>query len=333
MRPGRSWGITCAGRGDIKVFKRPGVLSYMAGLQRHLESKGLVGKASSVADIVSKVNQELIDGRPENYKIPDTLSKVGECYMQFQQGHRPQDLWHRVTPDFSAANIMLQMASGNSMDMQAVVDAVDEYLALNPPPVDLVHNWAGLHYVNLFFQNKMFWEMLGAFIQSFILVLVMMTILFRSFKWGVLCMVPLSVTIAAIYGTVGLMGKDYDMPVAVISVLSIGIAVDFAIHFLQRSRKAYEREGSWRRVLPLMFGEPARAISRNVMVIAVGFLPLILAQLVPYKITGLMLCGILSISGIVTLVALPALLVALESFFFQPTAKPSTVAGPAKEQV
>ncbi|WDP91984.1 MAG: MMPL family transporter [Desulfobacter sp.] len=318
-------------REKTKVFKQPGVLSYMAGLQRHLESEGLVGKASSVADIVSKVNQELTGGSPENYTIPDTLSKVGECYMQFQQGHRPQDLWHRVTPDFSSANIMLQMASGNSMDMAAVVNAVADYLAVNPPPVRLEHNWAGLHYVNLFFQNKMFWEMLWAFVQSFVVVLVMMTLLFRSLKWGVLCMVPLSVTIAAIYGTVGLMGKDYDMPVAVISVLSIGIAVDFAIHFLERSRKAYEREGSWQRVLPLMFGEPARAISRNVMVIAVGFLPLILARLVPYKITGLMLCGILSISGIVTLLALPALLGALEPFFFREKAGSPKAAAPAGE--
>ncbi len=299
-----------------KPFKQPQVLTYMAGLQKHLERSGLVGKASSVADIVSKVNQELTNGRPENFKIPDTLPKVAECYMQFQQGHRPQDLWHRVTPDFSKANIMLQIPSGNSMDMEAVVRAVDRYLITNPPPQGLVHDWAGLHYVNLFFQNKMFWEMLWACVQSFLVVLVMMTVLFRSLKWGILCMVPLSITIAAIYGTVGIVGKDYDMPVAVISVLSIGIAVDFAIHFLERARNLYRQTGSWQKVSPLMFGEPARAISRNVMVIAIGFLPLMLAALVPYKITGLMLFGILSISGVVTLLALPTALGLWENVFF-----------------
>ena len=82
----------------------------------------------------------------------------------------------------------------------------------------------------------MFWEMLWACVQSFLIVLVMMTVLFRSLKWGILCMVPLTITIAAIYGIVGIVGKDYDMPVSVISVLSIGIAVDFAIHFLERAR-------------------------------------------------------------------------------------------------
>lgn len=304
-----------------RPFKQPQVLSYMAGLQRYLESSGLVGKASSVADIVSKVNQELIDGRPENFKIPDTLPKVAECYMQFQQGHRPQDLWHRVTPDFCKANIMLQIPSGNSMDMEAVVRAVDRYLAENPLPQGLVHDWAGLHYVNLFFQNKMFWEMLFSCMQSFLVILVMMTVLFRSLKWGILCMVPLTITIGAIYGAVGIMGKDYDMPVAVISVLSIGIAVDFAIHFLERARNLYKKSGSWQKIAPVMFGEPARAISRNVMVIAIGFLPLMLAELIPYKITGLMLFSILLISGVVTLLALPAVLGLWESLFFSAQAR------------
>jgi hypothetical protein len=34
-------------------------------------------------------------------------------------------------------------------------------------------------------------------------------------------MVPLSITIAFIYGVIGLIGKDYDMPVAVLSSLSL----------------------------------------------------------------------------------------------------------------
>ncbi len=303
-----------------KTFKQPEVLEYMAGLQKYLEQSGLVGKATSVCDVVSKVNQELLDGRPENFQIPDKMQKISECYMQFQQSHRPQDLWHLVTPDFQQANIMLQMTSGNSMDMEAVVKAVDAYFLRQAPPAKLTHEWAGLHYVNLFFQNKMFWEMLGSFLQSFIVVFIMMSILFRSIKWGLLCMVPLSITIAGIYGIVGIIGKDYDMPVAVLSVLSIGIAVDFSIHFLERCRITYQKEGAWEKVSPIMFGEPARAISRNVMVIAIGFLPLTIAKLVPYKVTGLMLFAILAFSGIITLLVLPAILKIAEKQFFKKTA-------------
>lgn len=162
----------------------------------------------------------------------------------------------------------------------------------------------------------MFRQMLGSFVGSFIIVFVMMAVLFRSLLWATACMLPLSITIAAIYGITGIVGKDYDMPVAVMSAITLGIAVDFAIHFLERSRRLYRETGSWKAAVPLVFGEPALAISRNVLVVALGFLPLMVAHLVPYKITAVLLFGILSTSGLVTLLFLPALLTVAEKRFF-----------------
>ena len=95
------------------------------------------------------------------------------------------------------------------------------------------------------------------------------------------------------------------------------MAVDFAIHFLERSRAAYREKGDWRQVMGYMFDEPARAITRNVLVIALGFLPLLVASLVPYKTTGVMLFMILSCSGLITLFALPAILTLGEKIFFK----------------
>jgi hypothetical protein len=66
-----------------------------------------------------------------------------------------------------------------------------------------------------------------------------------------------------------------------------------------------------------MFGEPARAISRNVIIIAFGFLPMLVAALVPYKTTGLLLFAILSISGFSTLLLLPSILTAAQGVFFR----------------
>ena len=302
-----------------KTFKRPEILRYMKGLQQHMEASGLVGKTTSVADAVCKVNQEMIDGDPENYRIPERLKGVSECYFQFQQGHRRGDLWHMVTPDYMSANLWMQLKNGDSADMKHAVREVDDYLRENPPPAELSHRWAGLHYINLVLQERLIPTMLRSLLGSFVLVFFMMSFLFRSFRWGLLCMVPLTVTILMIYGIVGLSGKDYDLPIAVLGVLTLGMAVDFAIHFLQRAREKYGRTGPWERVNAEMFGEPARAISRNVLVIAIGFLPLMVAPLVPYKTMGLMLFAIMTLSGIITLLVLPAILAATEKWFFNPT--------------
>jgi predicted RND superfamily exporter protein len=259
----------------------------------------------------------MIDGKPKHFRIPDKLQGVAECLFQFQQGHRPNDLWHMVTPDYMRANMWVQLKSGDSRDMKDVVLAVDDYFRENPPPVELNHRWAGLHYINLVLQDKLIPTMLRSFFGSFLVVFIMMSFLFRSFRWGVLCMVPLTITILAIYGIVGISGKNYDLPIAVLGVLALGMAVDFAIHFLQRARGKYEETGSWKDVTPVMFGEPARAISRNVLVIAVGFLPLLVGPIVPYKTMGIMLFAIMTLSGVITLLALPAVLTVSEAWFFK----------------
>ena len=393
----------------LKIFKRPEILRYISGLQEYLVQSSLVGKSSSVADVVKKVHQELIDGRIENYKIPDSSPAVAQCLLQFQSSHNPDDLWHMVTTDYMYTNIWMQLPSGDNKDMQKVVRAVDKFMAPKPavitseyennkklekyvevtaksqngksatkiiklsgneikdfdriltkvmsmtedtavawhfkygdpvyaqslvtkilkfcinPPVTLNYNWAGLTYINTVWQDKMVWGMLQSFLGSFIIVFIMMSILFRSPLWGIVCMVPLLITIIIIYGIIGMIGKDYDMPVAVLSALTLGMAVDFAIHFLERARFSYSQTCSWQKSAAEMFGEPARAIARNVLVIAIGFLPLLAAPLIPYKTVGIFLCAIMALSGAVTLLALPAIIKLAEKLLFKPISQPKSV--------
>ncbi|MDT8302147.1 MAG: MMPL family transporter [Sedimentisphaerales bacterium] len=310
---------------QLKPFKQPDVLRYISKLQEHLAQSGLVGKSNSVTDVVKKVHQELMDGKPENYKIPDSSNAVAQCLLQFQSSHNPDDLWHMVTMDYMHTNIWMQLPSGDNKDMEKVVKAVDEFFIENSPPVPLEYNWAGLTYINTVWQNKMVWGMLQSFMGSFVIVFIMMAILFRSPLWGIVCMVPLLITIIVIYGIIGLVGKDYDMPVAVLSALTLGMAVDFAIHFLERARAEFTQTGSWQKSVGLMFGDPAKAISRNVLVIAIGFLPLLAAPLIPYKTVGIFLCAIMALSGAVTLLALPAILKLMEKLLFKQAGEPKSV--------
>lgn len=303
-------------RETSRAFKRPEVLRYMEAMQRHLEREGRIGKSTSLADIVAKVRQELVDGREESRRVPDSGQAVGECVMQYQQGHRPGDIWHYVTPEFDSANVIMQFTSGDSLRTEAAVRAVSEYMRATPPPVPLSAQWAGLHYVNSVFQDKMFHGMLWSLAGSYALVLGLMVVLFRSVSWGLLSLVPLSLTILAIYGTLGVLGLDYDMPVAVLGAISLGVAVDFAIHFLERARQLHRENGSWRVTAPAMFAEPARAIGRNVVIVAFGFLPMLVARLVPYKTTGLLMFAILVLSGLATLVVLPAIITLWERRLF-----------------
>jgi len=303
------------------LFKQPRVLQYMEKLQNHIVNDEKVGKANSLVDVVKTVYRELLGGKDEYFKIPDSSAKVAETLFQYQNSHRPHDLWHFVTPDYRKSSIWFQLKSGDNKEMARISKETRTFINNNPPPVPLDIKWFGLTYINVVWQDKMVSGMMQAFFGSFLIVFFMMVVLFRSALWGLLCMIPLTVTIGLIYGTVGLVGKDYDMPIAVLSSLTLGLAVDFAIHFLARAKKIVGETGSWKNSIEEVFDEPARAITRNVIVIAVGFLPLLAAPLLPYKTVGVFLATILAISGIGTLFILPALITLLNKKLFPESEK------------
>lgn len=305
-------------RVGAQPFKKPEVLKYVESLQKELVETGVVGKSNSVVNVVKKVHYELMGGNKEFDRLPSTSSAVAQTLLSYQNSHDPDDLWHLITPDYEKANIWVQLKSGDNKDMEHVKKSVDQFFRDNPAPINLSYNWAGLTYLNVIWQDKMVRGMIRSLAGSFIVVFIMVVFLFRSFVWGALCMVPLTVTIIFIYGLIGFVGKEYDMPIAVLSAMTLGLSVDFAIHFLERSRSVYSRTNqNWPSASKEMFGEPGRAISRNILVIAIGFTPLMVAPLVPYKTVGFFLASIMLVSGIATLILLPALVKSLEGVLFK----------------
>ncbi|MDT8391233.1 MAG: MMPL family transporter [Lentisphaeria bacterium] len=312
------------------LFKQPEVLAYVEDLQAALAAIPVVGKTSSAVDALKKAAFELryidpaaypeserdkIAARNEaNFSIPASAAAVGQVYTQLEGTKKKDSLFHLVTRDYRQVNIWVQLKSGDNRDMEDVLTRVDRFITANPPPVKTHVSWGGLTYINVEWQKKMVGGMGLALASSAVIVFVMMLLLFRSPVYGLLSMVPLTVTIAFIYGLIGWFGKDYDMPVAVLSSLTLGLSVDFAIHFLERTRELYKTTGDWRRTVTDMFNEPAAAITRNAVTVALGFLPLLLAPLVPYRTVGFFLAAIMAVSWFATLMILPALITLFAKF-------------------
>ncbi len=321
------------------VFKQPAMLRWLEEVQNHLIENEMVGKTSSTVDALKKAAYELRFVQPPadagadertayaarnaaGFTVPDSVSAVAQVYTQLEGMKKKDSLFHLVTRDYQEANVWVQLKSGDNRDMQAVVKDIETYVdETNPPPVPVTREWAGLTYINVVWQDKMVTGMFSSLASSFVVVLIMMMVLFRSPLYGILSMIPLTVTILFIYGLIGLVGKDYDMPVAVLSALTLGLSVDFAIHFLERAREERNKLGSWKAASAQMFKEPAMAISRNAITISVGFTPLLVAPLVPYKTVGFFLATIMAVSWLGTLFILPALVTMLKKVLFGTNAK------------
>jgi predicted RND superfamily exporter protein len=294
---------------EAGMVKTPEAMEYIVGLQKHLTKIEVVGKTTSIADVVKKIGFELNERRAGSDIIPDNSQAIGQSLFLYEMSGDPEDLYHLVDPDYKKAAIWIHLKRGDNIDMRGVIDSANAYMAKNPPPGNMTSDWAGLTYINVVWQNKMVAGMRSALLGSFIIVSVIMMILFRSIVWGLVSMVPLVVTISFIYGIVGFVGKNYDMPIAILSSLTLGLSVDFAIHLVQRTRQIYRETGSWTETIDLLFEEPVRAIIRNAIVIAVGFTPLLFAPLMPYKTVGFFMAAIMAVSGLVTLIVLPSIMV------------------------
>ena len=152
---------------------------------------------------------------------------------------------------------------------------------------------------------------------SFVIVFFMMSFLFRSFLWGTVSMLPLSVTISFLYGMIGHLGIFYNLPIAVLSSLSLGLSIDFAIHFIEHFRYFHKPENSVIQTLDKVFDGTAQAIWRNVLVIAIGFIPLLFANLIPYVTVGSFFLIIMLVSGVTTLLIIPAIITLFHKKFAQ----------------
>ena len=274
--------------------------TYNASLILKAENPGALTK-SQTADTVAGLQ-----------KLWERIGVVGQTitYVDVPKAQLTSEgglVRNLITPDHREANLQLTMKDGDNQAMQTVVDKTNAYLAEHPLPAEISTAWAGETYLNLVWQDKMVSGMLKAFLSTLAIVFVLMLLLFRSLRWAALSMLPMLGTILLVYGIAGYGGKDYDMPMAVLSTLVLGIGVDFAIHFVQRYRELLLEYGSTGAALKKFFEEPARALTRNALIIVIGFIPLLFATLVPYIIVGALLSSIMIISWLATLLVLPAL--------------------------
>jgi len=296
-------------RGPVEdAVKDPAMLRGIEGLQRELEQDPRVGKTFSVVDLVKRINRVLHEDSPAFDRIPDSAEEVGQYLFVFGTAAKPSDLDNVVDYPFQMANIFLQLKSWDAGVMADVIRRADAYLAVHPLPGAATVRPAGIAYFNLVWSDEVLWGMLKSFLAGLVLVLVLLVAQLRSLLWGVVAFVPLLFTIVLIYGVVGLVGKDFDMPVAVLSTLSLGMAIDFAIHFVGRFQQRYRAAPQLEEALIWTVARPGKGIFLNAVLFALGFAVMLFAELTPYITVGVLMAAIMLVSALTSVVYLPGLI-------------------------
>lgn len=299
------------------------VVRYIKKMQDFLlglkDDQGLmVGGVTGLPDVLKKIGKTVAN----DINLPKSREQVSQYIFLFENGDlkRGRDLWKIINRDPNSRETLVRVLfkTGDNNHFRDVMNKTETFFKENPLPVfqgsdgksyPLKVQWSGLLKVNNVWQDTMVKGMMVSFLESFGIVFLMMIFLFRSFKWGVISMLPLSVTISFLYGMIGHLGIFYNLPIAVLSSLSLGLAIDFAIHYIEHYRLFLQRNnGDFKKSFDEIFEGTAQAIWRNILVVAIGFIPLLFSALVPYITVGSFFFVIMSVGGITTLMLIPAII-------------------------
>ncbi|MBI5195050.1 MAG: MMPL family transporter [Nitrospirae bacterium] len=333
---GTSLGYVVAVSEEEEFIKNPETMRYLEGLQRHIEKLPEVGKTFSAADYVKRINLVIHDNDSKYDAVPDTKEAIGQYLFLFGMSAKPSDLDNVVDTAFKKANIWVQLKTWDAGAMKDVMNAVDEYKKMYPIHMELKP--AGIAYFNLVWNHEVLWDMVRGFILALIVVFVILVLNFRSVKWAVVSYVPLVFTVIFIYGVIGFSGKRFDMPISVLSCLSLGMAVDFAIHFISRFKRRFaeiqQSVNNSRQQSPyakdycppaalvidaLLWtaARPGKGIMRNAVLFAASFAVMIFAPLTPYITVGAFIVSMMLLSAVMTIVFLPALIMLTKCWLFK----------------
>ncbi|MFO0751711.1 MAG: MMPL family transporter [Thermodesulfovibrionales bacterium] len=314
---GTSLGYIVATAKNDDFIKTPEAMRYIEGLQRHLEKLPVVGKTSSVVDYVKRINRVLHGDDPRYDAVPETKEMIGQYLFLFSMSAKPSDLDNVVDYPFKKANVWVQLKTWDAQAMRDVMKAVEAYKKANPSPMELKP--AGTAYFNLVWNDEVLWDMVKGFLLALVAVFVILVFNFRSVKWAIVGYTPLLFTILLIYGVIGFAGKDFDMPISVLSCLSLGMAVDFSIHFISRfkQRLAETPDSTIADALLWTAARPGKGIMRNAILFAASFAVMLFAPLTPYVTVGAFIVSMMLLSAIMTLIYLPALITLLQGWLLK----------------
>jgi predicted RND superfamily exporter protein len=166
--------------------------------------------------------------------------------------------------------------------------------------------------------TRMLETVVGSQVRSFGLVFIgcaiMLVLLMRHIGAGILMMIPNLLPIAIVLGTMGATGITLDIMTITIASVSLGIAVDSAIHYVTRFRREVRASGDFSRATAHAHQSIGRAILYTALTVIAGFLILAMSRFTPTIYFGV-LVGVAMVTGLAAnLVLLPSLLLTFRPF-------------------
>ena len=285
-------------------LKDPGLLNELVALEEFLEEHG-VKKTLSLAHIVREMNQRFHADDPAFYAIPDDQSTISQLLLLFSfQGG---SLGALSLSDFSAGEVMGFHALQTGEEQITLVEDISEYLESHFEGGAV--RMAGPTRIQASMFTSIARSQLTSLLTSILAAGVIVILLMRSFSAGIVSMIPLLFTVLFNFGVMAFAGKSLDIATLMISSITIGIGIDYGIHFIERYREELSETQSRAQSLIRSAQTTGTGIVYNALALALGFGIMILSAFQGLQNFGLLIAMTMVVSAIGAFAVIPALLV------------------------
>ena len=287
----------------------PAYLHSVDKLTRWLRTQPEVKSVTAATDIFKRLNVNLHDNDESFYKIPESQELAAQ-YLLLYEMSLPfgLDLTNQISLDKSQSRVHVTFSSMDTRDVFDFSDRMIQWQAENLPeehrgaPTSIAVMWAHLSYDSLISSIK-------SSLIALLLISAIMVVALKSFKYGLISLVPNVFPTAIGFGLWYLIKGEISMGLTSVMIITIGIVVDDTVHFLSKYKYARESLGkSAEDAVRYAFETVGSAIIITTLVLVTGFSLLILSQSVSNTGLGILTGLILFSAVLMDFLLLPVLL-------------------------
>jgi predicted RND superfamily exporter protein len=301
------------------LFKNPARMKSLDALCEDLGSLDLTkvsgsrARVTAVTEIVKEMNRTLNGDDPGFYALPDDPDLLAQLLFLYEiSGGR--DLYNRVSEDFSAAAITVELAGYNANRIARTVKDAEAAARRRFPGENVAVVGMIASFVEM--NNKVVYGELKSFAGSLAIIFILLALVFGSLRVALIGMIPNIAPIIIIGGIMGYAKIPLDMLTMTIMPMLLGIAVDDTIHFITHIRLELERTGSYRQGTLNSFAKIGKTLGTTTAILCAMFFVYALSP-----IAMLFHVGVLAIIGMAAALLADYTLTPLLAFMLRPLGK------------
>ncbi len=272
---------------DADAFKQPENLRLVDEMQEATEELAKVGNSFSLTDYIKRMNKVMNSDEEAFYTIPESSDMVAQYLLLYEMSGDPENLVKVVNYDYNKLNITFQLKGDDSKTINEAIAVIESYTdRFNE--LGLTMKYAGSGYKSLVFSDLILEGQLWSIALSLGMVFLLLALMFKSLKAGIIGSIPIVITALISFGVMGLADIALSTTTALLTSIAIGIGVDYAIHFLQTYQIYYKKTNSRHEAIHATMHHTGTAILSNAVVVIAGFMVMLFSVFPPNRMLGLL---------------------------------------------